>query len=187
MARKMPKREVTYADLLDVPPNKVGEILEGELLVSPRPAAPHARAASRLGMLLGPPFDLGNGGPGGWIIVDEPELHLSRDALVPDLAGWRRERMPVMPNTPVFALAPDWVCEVTSPFTTSIDRGAKMRAYGREGVQHFWIVDPQAEALEVYRLTDRGLRLLHLYEGAAPVRAEPFDAIALELGALWAR
>jgi len=178
---------VTYADLLDVPPNKVGEILEGELVVSPRPASRHARAASRLGMLLGKPFDLGDDGPGGWVILVEPELHLSRDALVPDLAGWRRERMPVMPDTAVFALVPDWVCEVASPSTASIDRGAKMRAYSREGVPHFWIVDPQAEALEVYRLTDGRLRLLHLYEGAAPVRAEPLDAISLELGALWER
>lgn len=183
----MPKREVTYADLLDVPPNKVGEILEGELVVSPRPAFRHARAASELMGILSGPFNRGREGPGGWVILLEPELHLSRDALVPDLAGWRRERMPVMPDTAVCALAPDWVCEVASPSTASIDRGAKMRAYAREGVQHFWIVDPQAEALEVYRLTDRGLRLLHLYEGTAPVRAEPFDAIALELGALWAR
>jgi Uma2 family endonuclease len=187
MPRNPHKPEATYADLEQVPDNKVGEILEGELVVSPRPPLRCLRVTSLVAWLLMPPFDRGQGGPGGWLMLIEPELHLSRDALVPDLCGWRRERMPVMPDVAAFDLAPDWVCEVTSPFTVSIDRGGKMRAYAREGVQHFWMVDPQAEALEVYRLTDKGLRLLHLYEGAAPVRAEPFDAIALELGALWER
>jgi hypothetical protein len=92
------KRRATYEDLETVPPHCVGEIVDGELYVSPRPASPQGRAASRLGMLLGGPFDLGEGGPGGWLIVDEPELHLGNDALVPDLAGWRRERMPEMPQ-----------------------------------------------------------------------------------------
>lgn len=187
MPRNPSEREATYADLEHVPENKVGEILEGELVVSPRPPLRCLRATSVLTWLLMRPFDRGSGGPGGWLMLIEPELHLSREALVPDLCGWRRERMPVMPDVPAFDLAPDWVCEVTSSFTMSIDRGAKMRAYAREGVQHLWLVDPQAEALEVYRLTDGRLRLLHRYEGAAPVRAEPFEAIALELGALWER
>jgi Uma2 family endonuclease len=187
MARKSPKREVTYADLEEVPPNKVGEILEGELVVSPRPASRHARAATRLSGMLLHPFDLGDGGPGGWIILMEPELHLSGDALVPDLAGWRRERMPVMPDTPAFSMAPDWVCEVASPSTTSIDRGPKMRIYAREGVRHLWLIEPLEESLEVYRLAEDGcLRVRSVYGGAATVRAEPFDEVPLELGALWA-
>jgi Uma2 family endonuclease len=187
MARKLPKREVSYADLEDVPPNKVGEILEGELVVSPRPASPHARAATRLVEELRP-FSRGREGPGGWLILMEPELHLSGDALVPDLAAWRRERMPVMPHTPAFSLVPDWVCEVASPSTTSIDRGPKMRIYAREGVQHLWLVEPLVESLEVYRLGEDGrLRLCNVYGGSATVRAEPFDAVPLELGVLWER
>lgn len=183
----MAKREVTYSDLQDVPPGKVGEILEGELIVSPRPASRHAMAASQLLAELIFPFNRGRGGPGGWVLLVEPELHLSGDALVPDLAGWRRERMPVMPDTPVFSIAPDWVCEVVSPSTLSRDRGAKMRAYSREGVGHVWLVDPLAEVLEVYRLAEKGLRLLTAYEGPITVRAEPFDAVELELGPLWER
>lgn len=183
----MPKREVTYSDLLDVPPNKVGEILEGELIVSPRPASPHARAAHRLGVLLGP-FDLGSDdSPSEWVILTEPELHLSGDALVPDLAGWRRERMPVIPRTAAFSIAPDWVCEVSSPSTVAIDRGPKMRAYSRERVGHVWLVDPLAEVLEVYRLAEGGLRLLTAYQGVATVRVEPFETLELKLGLLWER
>ncbi len=187
MTNKPAKRAVTYADLEDVPPHQVGEILEGELIVSPRPASRHARAASRLGGELMGPFDRGREGPGGWLILVEPELRLSRDALVPDLAGWRRERMPRMPDTPAFTLAPDWVCEVVSPSTASIDRGAKMRAYAREGVAHLWLVEPLAQQLEVYRLGEGGWRLLGVHGGGEQVRAEPFDAVPLELGALWER
>src|SRR5690606_2707049 len=91
------KRRATYDDLRDVPAHLVAEIIAGELVTSPRPAARHARASSRLGGCLDGPFDRGDGGPGGWIILDEPELHLHGDILVPDLAGWRRERMPKLP------------------------------------------------------------------------------------------
>jgi Uma2 family endonuclease len=118
------KRRATYEDLETVPPHCVGEIVEGELYVSPHPALPHVRATSRLGTWLGRPFDLGEGGPGGWVILLKPELHLGDDALVPDLAGWRRERMPEMPHTAAFTLAPDWVCEVLSPSTVVLDREA---------------------------------------------------------------
>src|SRR5690349_20268531 len=130
------KRRATYEDLETVPPNRVGEIVDGELYVSPRPALLHLRAAFRLGSLLGMPFDLGRGGPGGWIMLRKPELHLGDDALVPDLTGWRRERMPQMPDTEAFTLAPDWVCEVVSPVTEVLDREKKMKAYAREGVSH---------------------------------------------------
>ena len=145
------KRRATYEDLETVPPNCVGEIVDGELYVSPHPALPQVRATSRLGMLLGRPFDLGEGGPGGWIILLKPELHLGDDALVPDLAGWSRERMPEMPDTAAFTLAPDWVCEVLSPSTAVLDREKKMKAYAREGVSHLWLVDPLQQS---WRSTD---------------------------------
>src|SRR5512142_1943672 len=114
------RRNATYDDLLGLPSHVVGELLEGSLVVSPRPASRHARAASGLGGELHGPFQRGRGGPGGWIILDEPELHLGGNVLVPDLAGWRRERMPQLPDVAAFELAPDWVCEVLSASTQAI-------------------------------------------------------------------
>src|SRR5882757_4578268 len=136
------KRRATYADLLAVPNHVVAEIIAGDLITHPRPAAPHTRAASRMGALLDGPFDRGQGGPGGWVILDEPELHVHGDILVPDLAGWRRERMPEIPEAAAFELAPDWVCEVLSPGTEATDRADKMPIYAREKVAHVWLVDP---------------------------------------------
>jgi Uma2 family endonuclease len=179
------RRPATYDDLLSVPPHKVAEIVDGELHVSPRPAPPHAVASSVLGGDLGPPFHNGRGGPGGWWIIDEPELHLGEDVLVPDLAGWRRDRMPEIPKTAAFTLAPDWVCEVVSPSTERLDRAKKMPAYAREGVRHLWLVNPLVQTLEVYRLAEGRWLLLATHEGAAKVRAEPFDAVDLGLAPLW--
>jgi len=181
------KRRATYDDLLTVPDHLVAEILDGELVTSPRPASTHARAASDLGSELFLSFDKGRGGPGGWVILFEPELHLGGHVLVPDLAGWRRERMPEMPEVPAFELAPDWVCEVLSPTTMARDRVRKLPIYAEQKVRHVWLVDPDARTLEVFRLDGEGWRLVGLWEGDARVRAEPFDAVELELGGLWAR
>jgi Uma2 family endonuclease len=179
------KPRATYEDLLKVPDNKVAEIVDGELYVSPRPAAPHALAASGLGVDLGGPFDRGRAGPGGWWIVDEPELHFGEDVLVPNLAGWRRERMPEFPKTAFFTLAPDWVCEVLSPSTERLDRARKLRVYAREGVGHAWLLNPLARTLEVYRRAEQRWLILATHEADAIVRAEPFDAIELDLLPLW--
>jgi Uma2 family endonuclease len=179
------KGRATYDDLLQVPEHRVAEIVDGDLHVSPRPASRHALAASVLGSHLGPPFHHGRGGPGGWWILFEPELHFADDIVVPDLAGWRRERMPEFPDTAAFSLAPDWVCEVVSPGTERLDRAKKMPVYAREQVSYLWLVNPVARTLEVYRLADGRWLLLATYEGATPVRAEPFDAIELGLAPLW--
>jgi len=179
------KTRATYEDLLAVPDHKVAEILDGELVVSPRPAAPHARASSVLGVEIGSPFDRGRGGPGGWWVLDEPELHLGDDVLVPDLAGWRRARMPAVPNAPFFTLAPDWICEVVSPSTEQIDRRRKQPIYAREGVSHLWLVNPLARTLEVFRRSPDGWLLAATHAAAERVRAEPFEAVELELAALW--
>ena len=181
------RREASYEDLEKLPAHVVGELVGGELYVSPRPASRHTRAASRLGGVLMGPFDHGLGGPGGWVLLYEPELHLGRDVLVPDLAGWRRERMPELPDTAAFTLAPDWLCEVLSPSTAALDRGRKMGVYAREGVRHLWLVDPLVQLLEVYRLEDGRWLLLGTHAGEVEVRAEPFEALGLPLGALWAR
>lgn len=182
-------RRATYADLEAVPDNLVAEIIDGTLYTSPRPAAPHAIAATALGGDLFGAFHRGRGGPGGWVILFEPELHLGPepDVLVPDLAGWRRARMPEIPDVPAFTLAPDWICEVLSPSTAALARVHKMPVYARARLAHVWLVDPLLKTLEVYRLEGERWLLLYTYQGERTVRAEPFDAIDLELGALWAR
>src|SRR3990167_2572790 len=184
-----PRRSAAgYADLLTLPDNVVGELVAGELYASPRPAPRHAAASSALGEELGPPFKRGRGGPGGWVILDEPELHLGGDALVPDLGGWRRSRMPEMPvDLPYFVLAPDWVAEVASPSTAALDRGPKLAAYARERVAHVWIVDPLAQTLEVLELDGATYRIIMVASGEQRVRAVPFDAIELDLAVLWQR
>lgn len=179
------KLSATYADIEALPEHLVGEIIDTALVVSPRPSPPHIRASSDLGYLLGPPFRFGTGGPGGWWILDEPELHLSQDVLVPDLAGWRRARMPELPRMAWFELAPDWICEVLSPSTASLDRGQKLEIYARESVPHLWLLDPLARILEVFRLTGEGWLLLGVHSGEAAVRAEPFDAVELDLNMVW--
>ena len=188
VAKPTPKR-ATYADLEALPPYVVGEILFGVLYVNPRPAMPHARVASKLGAVLDGPFDNGREGPGGWIILDEPELHLGSepDVLVPDLAGWRQARMPHVPAAPFTKLAPDWVCEILSASTEASDRGEKMTIYARERVSHAWLVDPAIRTLEVFRLDGETWRMLKTWHGNVTVNAEPFDAIALDLAALWER
>jgi Uma2 family endonuclease len=180
------KKDATYDDLRDVPDHFIAEIFDGDLYATPRPALPHTRATSVLGVKLGDPFDSGPNGPGGWIILYEPELHFGNDVLVPDLAGWRRERLPAVPPDPYLTLAPDWVCEVLSASTEPLDRGKKLRIYARERVAHAWLIDPLRQTLEVFSLDESGKWTPRgLLEGRANVRAEPFDAIELELGALW--
>jgi len=180
------RRRATYEDVLAAPDGVVAEVLFGVLHTHPRPAIPHARVSSRLGSELDGPFDRGRGGPGGWILVDEPELHLHEDIIVPDLAGWRRERLPRLPNAAYFELAPDWACEVLSPSTTKIDRSDKLAIYAREHVGYVWFVDPLARLLEVLRLGGPRYEIFATHKDDETVRAEPFEAVALELSALWA-
>ncbi len=176
-------RPATYQDVLDAPEHVVAELIGGQLYTQPRPAPPHAAAASVLGMDIGGAFHRGRGGPGGWWILFEPELHLREEVLVPDLAGWRRERMPEQPQTAYYELAPDWVCE--APSTVRVDRVLKVPIYAREGVSHVWLVSPAEQTLEVLELDGSSYRLIATFGGNAVVRAEPFAAIELELAALW--
>ena len=182
-----PKRRATYEDLVQVPDHLVAEIIDGELITSPRPATPHARAAFAVARNVAP-FDEDPGipgRPGGWWILPEPELHFGDDVLVPDLAAWRRERMPAIPNAAFISLAPDWVCEVISPSTGRIDRSRKMGIYAREAIRHLWFVDPLARTLEVYRLEDGRWIVASTHGGDEVVYAEPFEAIAIGLEGWW--
>ena len=175
----------TYQDVLDAPAHLVAEIINGTLHTHPRPAAPHALASTALGGDLLNPFQFGRGGPGGWWILDEPELHLGEEVLVPDLAGWRRERMPEYPDTAYFTIAPDWVCEVLSASTRRLDLHEKRPTYAREGVGYLWLVDPMDRTLEAFELRDGQWVLIATAKDDDPVSVRPFDAITINLGDLW--
>ncbi len=179
------RKPVTYQDLVDLPPHRVGEIVAGSLYASPRPAPAHGRVQTGLASDLHGPFDRGRDGPGGWWILVEPELHLGDDVMVPDLAGWRRENLPAMPDTPWFEQAPDWVCEVLSPSTARLDRALKLPAYGTAGVTHAWMVVPPQRTLEVFRNRAEGWVLVSAHGDDDVVEAEPFGAAPIELSGLW--
>ena len=180
-------RAATYEDLQALPDHLVGEILDGELYATPRPALPHAHTTTMLTGDLGPfqgPGGKGRG-PGGWRILFEPELHFDKEVVVPDVGGWRLERMPVLPSTAYGELIPDWACEVASPSTVHIDRVRKMNLYAREGLRYLWLVDPLARVLEVYRLEEGRWVVVLTSGGDAKVRAEPFEDVELDLALWW--
>jgi Uma2 family endonuclease len=179
------KHEATYQDVLDAPPGMIAELMGGELHLQPRPALPHARTTSSLGGKIGGPFDYDGDGPGGWWILDEPECHLNGNVLVPDLAGWRRERLPKLPDEAFMTLAPDWVCEVLSPSTRSRDMVLKRSLYAEAGVGHLWFIDPDVRTLEAFALEGGRWVLIAALEGEADVSVPPFDAITFDLAALW--
>lgn len=179
------KRRATYDDVLAAPDHVVAEILDGELKLSPRPGAAHAEATAVLGMDIGSAFHRGRGGPGGWIILDEPELHLGDHVLVPDLGGWKRERLPSVAGQTFFTLPPDWACEVLSPSTYLVDRRTKMRIYTGHGVPYLWLVDPLVRSVEVYVLDGSTYRAWGTFGEDERARLVPFEAIELELAALW--
>ena len=181
--KKTPR--ATYQDVLDAPANMVAEIIGGTLHTHPRPSARHALAGSSLGYDLCGPFQFGRGGPGGWWIIDEPELHLGGEIVVPDLAGWRRETMPDYPNTAFFEIALDWVCEILSPKTRKLDLYEKRPFYASENVSHLWFVDPIERELEAFELRDGQWLLIAALRDDDRVSVAPFDAISFSLADLW--
>lgn len=179
------RKRATYRDVTDSPENMIAEVVDGELYQTSRPGVPHAAAATRLVAMLVPPFSQGGNGPGGWIVLFEPELHLGDDILVPDLAGWRIERLPMVLQDAYLTLPPDWICEVLSRSTGAIDRSVKLPIYARAGVRHVWLIDARLQTLEVLRVQEGGWRTLATHQGAERIRAAPFEAVELELGQLW--
>ena len=190
IARK-PVSPATYADIEALPPGLNGEIIAGELVATPRPAARHALASSTLGSALLAAFQRGLGGPGGWWIIDEPELSLAADPLfdpvIPDLAGWRLETMPEHPITAQYHVSPDWVCEVLSPSTARRDRALKLPYYARAGVGHSWLLDPVAQTLELFELDRASERYALALTASAEdvVEAPRFGAMSLDLSVIW--
>jgi Uma2 family endonuclease len=179
------KRRATYADLEAVPPHLVAEIIHGALVTHPRPSPRHGFAANALSASLTRSHQWGDGGPGGWIFIVEPELHLGNDIVVPDIAGWRRDRLPVLPETAYFETPPDWVCEVLSNTTERYDRNSKRTIYARAQLPHLWLLDPRSNLLEVFQLAAGQWLLIATFSGNDDVRAPPFDASAFPLGLLW--
>lgn len=189
MTAKPSKKPATYQDVLDAPEHMVAEILDGELFVMPRPRRKHTENASSLGAFLKSTFDFGIGGPGGWRILDEPELHLGPDILVPDLAGWRDGRLidSADEDEPFITVVPDWLCEVLSSGTARIDRMKKMPIYARETVRHVWLAAPVERAIEVFRLGERASILVGTLGGDDAIRAEPFADVAIAPAFVWGR
>ena len=178
-------RAATWADLEQLPEDVIAEIVNGELVVQPRPNLPHTRATSDLNGLLAGPFRFGNGGPGGWILLFEPRLRFGSEIRVPDLAGWRKERWMDLPQKGPIPLVPDWICEVLSASTAADDRTVKRALYAQHRVRHLWLLDPETHTLEVYRLEERGWLLASSHGEDDRVRAEPFEAFELDLSQLW--
>ena len=181
--RSVPR--ATYQDVLDAPENKVAELIGGVLYMRARPAPMHVVVSSSLGDELVSPFQKGRGGPGGWWILDEPELHLGHDVLVPDLAGWQRTRMPSLPETAWFDIAPDWVCEILSPSTRRVDLFAKRPVYAEHGIRHLWLIDPVARIFEAFELREGDWVLVATLADEAEVALAPFEAVPFSLADLW--
>jgi Uma2 family endonuclease len=183
------KNKTVYDQWLEVADIKIGEIIMGELHVNPRPGPAHANSASELLNQIRDPYQKGKGGPGGWVILFEPELHLENDIFVPDIAGWVRERMPEMPQESFFNVTPDWICEVLSPSSAFVDRTKKMPLYDSLGVKYFWLVDPILKTVEVYKNESlQGVSrwfLLNTFSENSKVKAVPFDGIDIDLSYLW--
>jgi hypothetical protein len=178
-------RPATYADIEALPPHVVGEIVFGVLHAHPRPAPRHAVATSAINTKVAEPFQFGGGGPGGWIFMNEPELHLGEHVVVPDIAGWKRERLTPFPDTAYIETPPDWLCEVLSPSTNKLDRTDKLSIYAEFGVGHCWYVDPIARTLEVFALVGDKWQLAATFKDADPVTAPPFEVHTFPLDVLW--
>jgi len=181
-ARRVP----TLADLDALPANVKGEIIEGVLYTMTRPRGHHQHVALAVGSELRGPFDSGKGGPGGWWILPEPGIELpNTPEIAPDVAGWKRERLPELRMDAPITVAPDWVCEILSPSTRRHDLLVKKPYYARVGVGHHWLVDIEARTVTAYRLESGRWLELGVYGDEREAAIEPFDAIRLDVASWW--
>lgn len=185
MAELAPKK-ATYDDLYTLPENMTGEIIAGELIATPRPSRKHVATTTLLTSRVVPPYQFGEGGgPGGWIILVEPEVKLGEDIVVPDLGGWKRERFPISEETNWISVAPNWVCEVLSPNTMRHDKVRKMPLYAQHAVEHIWLIDPVAMTMDAFRLEGGRWLLLCSYAEDDVATVEPFQEVNINLKDLW--
>jgi Uma2 family endonuclease len=178
-------KPATYADLEKVPPHLVAEIVHGVLETHPRPSPRHGLAANALGYEITGPFQEGRGGPGGWVFITEPELHLDPHVLVPDLAGWRRERMPSPPKGVGMTASPDWACEILSPSTAKLDREAKLPIHAAYGVGFVWLIDPERRFIDACQNVAGTWMLVGTATGASDVRLRPFEVNTFSMSDLF--
>ncbi len=178
-------REATYQDVLDAPPNRVAQLIHGELYTMPRPSLPHAHVHGNLFGKIHGDFRSGGGGLGGWRILHEPEIHFCKNVLVPDIAGWRYERMNAVPATAYTSISPDWVCEVLSESTKRFDLGAKRDIYAEHGVGYLWLLDPIARQLDAFVLKDAEWVLIDSLAGDVEVCIPPYESVTINLGSIW--
>jgi Uma2 family endonuclease len=182
----LPKTKNVYEQWLELPDNITGEIISGNLIASPRPGPKHANVSSSLNVKVGGPYHHGDsGGPGGWLILFEPEIHINDDIVVPDFAGWKRERLSSPPDEPYFSVVPDWVCEILSPGSVKIDRVVKQQLYLNWSVNHYWIIDPILKSVEVLERSGAHWVIKGIYSENNKMRAVPFDSIEIDLSSLW--
>jgi len=176
----------TLADLDALPPGIVGEIIDGVLYTMTKPRMRHQRTGTGISADLRGPFDLGRGGPGGWWIVTEPGIELpNTPEISPDVAGWRRERMPEMPGDEPIRVVPDWVCEILSKNTRRHDQVVKMPYYAKIGVAYAWVADAEARVLVAYRLESGAWRVIGTYSNETEARIEPFDTVPVNVADWW--
>ena len=186
-ARRLVMEHDLYDELCALPERLTGEILNGQLYTQPRPTGMHMGAETALSGLLFGPYHRGMGGPGGWRFVNEPEIHFVRDTevAVPDLGGWRRERLPLLPKGHRFEVVPDWICEILSPSTESKDREIKMPLYHHYGVKYVWLVDPRVLTLEAFEAGQDGWNLIGQFNAGDRVSVAPFTEAVFTLSELW--
>ncbi|MEY4579411.1 MAG: hypothetical protein RL701_4114 [Pseudomonadota bacterium] len=181
-------RPATHTDLAALPEGVHAELIAGVILTQLSPLPEHGKAQRVLGSHIGGPFDDddGRGGPGGWWIFPEVEVRLSEHVIVrPDLAGWRRERLPNPRGVRPITVVPDWVCEILSPSNAAHDRVTKRTLYASAGVAYYWLVDPAERVLEALALRDGGWFEVGVFDHTAVTRIAPFEAVELEIGRLF--
>lgn len=186
LARKL----ATYDDLLALPEDARAELLAGEVIVQPSPTVRHQRINAKLGYRISGSFDDDDDddarGPGGWWIVHDVDIRLTaHDVVRPDLSGWRRARVPLLPESRPVDAVPDWICEILSPSNAKRDRGYKSDLYATHGVGHYWIVDQVEGLLEAFVLRGGTWSRIGMYDDSQRHRIPPFDAVELSLRGLF--